>query len=166
MSHGHIKRFIFSRLLLCFISFIKYIFSVSTKRKTIYKAREFSQLWDSQPHYWLTSFSCFIALWKHTCRPIKTHVLSKLFYKNTYSCFVALRIMLFLLIVFSKLRNNRSVLISVGLEISEILGKQFSVPCIRFTGNCRKPTFCSVNFDQKSLFFIKKTIKEGLDFIV
>ena len=25
--------------------------------------------------------SFFIALWKHTCRPIKTHVLSKLFYK-------------------------------------------------------------------------------------
>ena len=31
----------------------------------------------------LTSFSWFIALWKHTCRPIKMHVLSKLFY-NTY----------------------------------------------------------------------------------
>ena len=29
----------------------------------------------------LTSFSCFIALSKHTCRPIKPHVLSKLFYK-------------------------------------------------------------------------------------
>ena len=27
----------------------------------------------------LTSFSCSIALWKHTCRPIKTHVLPKLF---------------------------------------------------------------------------------------
>ena len=30
----------------------------------------------------LTSFSCFIAQWKHTCRPIKTHVLSKLFDKR------------------------------------------------------------------------------------
>ena len=29
----------------------------------------------------LSSFSCFIALWKHTCRPIKAHILSKLFYK-------------------------------------------------------------------------------------
>ena len=28
----------------------------------------------------LTSLSCFIALWKHTCRPIKTHVQSKLFF--------------------------------------------------------------------------------------
>ena len=29
----------------------------------------------------LTPFSCFIALWKHTCRPIKMHtILSKLFY--------------------------------------------------------------------------------------
>ena len=26
------------------------------------------------------SFSCFIVLGKHTCRPIKTHILSKLFY--------------------------------------------------------------------------------------
>ena len=30
----------------------------------------------------LTSFSCFITLWKHTCRPIKTPVLSTLFYKK------------------------------------------------------------------------------------
>ena len=38
---------------------------------------KFSQLWDSQTTL-LTPFSCFIALWKHTCRPIKTHVLSRL----------------------------------------------------------------------------------------
>ena len=40
---------------------------------------KFLQLGDSQTTL-LTSFSCFIVLWKHTCRPIKTHVLSKLFY--------------------------------------------------------------------------------------
>ena len=28
----------------------------------------------------LMSFLCFIALWKHTCRPIKMHILSNLFY--------------------------------------------------------------------------------------
>ena len=42
-----------------------------------------SQLGDSQTTL-LTSFSCFITLWKHTCRPIKTHILSKLFFKNQY----------------------------------------------------------------------------------
>ena len=41
---------------------------------------KFSQLGDSQTKL-LTPFSCFISLWKHTCRPIKTHVLSKLLYK-------------------------------------------------------------------------------------
>ena len=30
--------------------------------------------------------SCFIALWKHTCSPIKTHVLSKLFYVVAIAC--------------------------------------------------------------------------------
>ena len=34
-----------------------------------------SQLGDSK-----TSFLCLIALWKHTCRPIRTHVVSELFY--------------------------------------------------------------------------------------
>ena len=39
---------------------------------------------ETEPTILLTSFSCFIVLWKHTCRPIKTHVLSKLFYKINY----------------------------------------------------------------------------------
>ena len=52
----------------CFISFIKSLFSVLTKRKTICEAvtfSKFSQLEDSQTTL-LTSFSSFIALWKHT----------------------------------------------------------------------------------------------------
>ena len=32
----------------------------------------------------MTSFSCLIALWKHICRPMKTYVLSKVFYKSKY----------------------------------------------------------------------------------
>ena len=35
---------------------------------------------ETEPTILLTTFSCFIATWKHTCTPIKTHVLSKLFY--------------------------------------------------------------------------------------
>ena len=51
-----------------------------------------------------------------------------------------------------------------GLEISKLFGNQFSVPCIRFMGNCRKPLFGSVNFDHENLFFfIKETVKVGLD---
>ena len=67
----------------CFISFIKLLFSVLTKRKTIYKARTINS-YNSEPQTTtlLTSFSCFAALWKHTCWPIKTNVLSKLFYKQ------------------------------------------------------------------------------------
>ena len=38
-----------------------------------------------EPTILLTSFSCFIELWKHSCKPIKTHVLSKLFYKKTFT---------------------------------------------------------------------------------
>ena len=44
----------------------------------------FSQLGDSQTTL-LTPFSCFIALWKHTCKPIKMYVLSKVFYKLVYT---------------------------------------------------------------------------------
>ena len=41
---------------------------------------KFSQFGESQPY--CSSFSCLIALWKHTNRPIVTHtVLSKLFHK-------------------------------------------------------------------------------------
>ena len=57
--------------------------------KTICKARMYSYIsfmklyilitW-RQPVILLTSFSYFIALWKHTCRQVKTHVTSKLFY--------------------------------------------------------------------------------------
>ena len=61
------------------------IFMVNKEKDDIRSAYcEFSQLWDSQTTL-LTSFSCFIALWKHTCGPIETHVLSKLFYKINYS---------------------------------------------------------------------------------
>ena len=51
---------------------------------------KFSQLGDSQTTLF-TPFSCFIALWKHTCRPIKMHihVLSKLFYN--YSLILSLK---------------------------------------------------------------------------
>ena len=76
----------------CFISFIKLIFFVVTKRKTIYEARMYTLIsfyetvnsynLETANHIILTSFLCFTALWKHTCWPIKTHVLSKLFYKN------------------------------------------------------------------------------------
>ena len=34
-----------------------------------------------QPTVMLTSFSCFITLWKNTCWPIKMHILLKPFYK-------------------------------------------------------------------------------------
>ena len=34
-----------------------------------------------QPTIFLMLFSCFIALWKHTCRPNRLHVLSELFNK-------------------------------------------------------------------------------------
>ena len=68
-----------------FYFFIKWLFSVLTKRKMIYilwsAYRKFTPLRDSQTTL-LMSFWCFIVLWKHTCWPIKTHVLSKLFYKS------------------------------------------------------------------------------------
>ena len=56
------------------------IFIVSKEKDGLLSAYcKFLQLWDSQ-NTLLKPFSCFIGLWKHTCRPIKTHVLSKLFY--------------------------------------------------------------------------------------
>ena len=67
----------------CFISFIK-LFLLLRKRKTIYEVRTVNSHNSEtvKPHcLLLTSFSCFIALRKHSCKPIKMHVLSKLFYK-------------------------------------------------------------------------------------
>ena len=63
----------------CFISFIKLLFSVLTKRKMIFETRTHVHL-ETANYISLTSFAFFIALWKHTCWPIKTRVLSKLFY--------------------------------------------------------------------------------------
>ena len=60
-----------------FYFFYEIIVFIVNKEKNAYC--KFSQLGDSQTTL-LTPFSCFIALWKHTCWPIKTHVLSKLFY--------------------------------------------------------------------------------------
>ena len=77
----------------CFIYFKKSLFFVVTKRKTIYEAcinfnffHETANLttW-REPTILLTSFLSFIALWKHICWPIKTHVLSKIFYKQLYT---------------------------------------------------------------------------------
>ena len=66
-----------------FCSFYKIIIFIVNKEKDDIRSAycKLSQLGDSQTT-WLTSFSCFIALWKHTCRPIKRHVLSKLFYNS------------------------------------------------------------------------------------
>ena len=54
--------------------------------------------------------------------------------------------------------NNLTILkfieIFTGLEVSEIYENQFSVPCIRFMGNCRKPLFGSVNFEHDNLFVL------------
>ena len=84
----------------CFISFIKLLFSVLTKRKTMYEALMILKFlsWNSkffQQHCSRHFHACFIVLWKHTCRPIKMHTQSKLFYKSTYyfitnksSCFL------------------------------------------------------------------------------
>ena len=68
--------------------FYKIIIFIANKKKDDIQSAycKFSQLGDSQTTL-LTSFSCFIALWKHTCRPIKTHVLSKLFYNRRYGNF-------------------------------------------------------------------------------
>mgnify|MGYP001795532897 CR=1 FL=1 len=71
-----------------FYVFNKILFSVLTKSKTIYKAFACLNFFHETINSYnletatilLTSFSCFLALWKHTCRPIKTYVLSKLFY--------------------------------------------------------------------------------------
>ena len=64
----------------CFISFIKLLFSVLTKRKTIYEAHTVNS-YNSEPQSTtlLPSFLCFITLWKHTCRPIKIILLYILF---------------------------------------------------------------------------------------
>ena len=64
----------------CFISFIKLLFSVLTKRKTMYEARTVNSHNSETVNHIAHAISCFIGLWKHTCRPIKTHVLSKLLY--------------------------------------------------------------------------------------
>ena len=143
-SHKHCRGFhqAMKAWITCFISFIKLLFAVLTKRKTIYEARMYLYFFHETVTFpnleieptilttfinggyfsillfkfaWLASFglkysfeffsqrrgqpgkfeyrqkntkiaaiyenglfSCFIVLWKHTCRPIKTHILSKL----------------------------------------------------------------------------------------
>ena len=68
-----------------FYFFYKIIIFVVKKEKDDIRSAycKFSLLGDSQTIL-LTPFSCFIALWKHTCWPIKTHVQSKLFYKTIW----------------------------------------------------------------------------------
>ena len=67
-----------------FYFFYKIIFIVNKEKDDIRSVYcIFSQLGDRKTKL-LTPLSCFITLWKHTCRPIKTHVLSKLFYKKKY----------------------------------------------------------------------------------
>ena len=63
--------------------FYKIIIFIVNKKKDCLRSAycKFSQLWDRQTTL-LTPFSCFIALWKHTCKPIKTHIQSKLFHKH------------------------------------------------------------------------------------
>ena len=71
----------------CFITFIKLLFSVLTKRKMLYEGRIVylnfchenvtSHNLETEATILLASFSCFIALWKHTCSPIKMYVLAK-----------------------------------------------------------------------------------------
>ena len=71
------------------------LFSFLTKRKTIYEAlmlhfnffRETvnSHNLETAVTLLLTPFSCFIALWKHNCRPIKTHVLSRYYFINWFN---------------------------------------------------------------------------------
>ena len=64
-----------------FYFFYKIIFSVNKEKDDTRSAYcKFSQLGDSQTTL-LTPFSYFIALQKHTCGPMKTHVLSKLCYE-------------------------------------------------------------------------------------
>ena len=58
----------------------KIIFSYNKEKDDIRGAYcKFSQFADSQPHC-----SRHFRAMKHTCRPIKTHVISKLFYKYIY----------------------------------------------------------------------------------
>ena len=73
-----------------FISVIELSFSVLKKEKDdIWSVHVYYNFFHETvnsynlktPNHIVTSFSCFIALWKHTCRPIKKHVLSKLFYE-------------------------------------------------------------------------------------
>ena len=64
----------------CFISFIKLLFSLLTKRKTMYEARTVKSQNSEQSTTLLTPFLCFIAPWKHTCRPIETHELFKFYF--------------------------------------------------------------------------------------
>ena len=65
---------------MCYFFYKIIIFIVNKEKDDIQSVYcKFSQLGDSQTTL-LTPFSCFIALWKHTCRPIKTHVPSKLIY--------------------------------------------------------------------------------------
>ena len=68
-----------------FYFFYRIIIFIVNNKERQYTVRsaycKFSQLGDSQTTL-LTPFSCFIALSKYTCKPIKMHVLSKLFYNK------------------------------------------------------------------------------------
>ena len=68
-----------------FSFFHKIIIFIVNKEKDYIRSSycKFSQLGGNQTTL-LTSFSCFIGLWKHTCWSINTHVLSKLFYKVSW----------------------------------------------------------------------------------
>ena len=64
----------------CFISFIKLLFSLLTKRKTIYEARIVNSHNSETINHIAHAIFVLHSVMKHTCRPIKTHLLSKLFY--------------------------------------------------------------------------------------
>ena len=71
-----------------FYFFYKIIIFIANKEKDDIQSTycKFSQLGDSCQTTLLTPFLCFIVLWKHTCRPIKTHVqYYPNYFINTYS---------------------------------------------------------------------------------
>ena len=76
----------------CLISFRKLLFSVLTERKTIYKAHMYTSIsfmkllttWRQSQPYCSRNFRASQRYENTTCTPIKTHVLSKLFYKVQY----------------------------------------------------------------------------------
>ena len=61
-----------------FISFIKLLFSSLTKRKTIHEARTVNSHISETANHIIHAIFVLHSAMKHTCRPIKTHVQSKL----------------------------------------------------------------------------------------